>query len=181
MLIFHGTADINVPPAQSWSYFRALQFHGKVPVKFVVFPGEPHGPRKLTHQLRKVDEEIAWFDKYFFKTTPPLNEALKAGSPLDAALKSKTVSRSAGLYGTSYAGKGKSILIPEVVKRGNLEIGRFEVTRAQFTAFDKNYKVEPGDGKLSRYWNHPGSSQDLRRLALQGHRTNLARSRMRAK
>jgi dipeptidyl aminopeptidase/acylaminoacyl peptidase len=145
VLIFHGTADTNVPPAQSWSYFRALQFHNKVPVKFVVFPGEPHGPRKLTHQLRKVDEEIAWFDKYFFKTTPPLNEALKAGSPLDAALKSKTVSRSAGLYGTSYAGKGKSILIPEVVKRGNLEIGRFEVTRAQFSAYDKNYKVEPGE------------------------------------
>jgi len=37
-------------------------------VKFVIFPGEPHGPRKLTHQLRKLDEEIAWFDKYFFKT-----------------------------------------------------------------------------------------------------------------
>src|SRR5215813_13159575 len=69
VLIFHGTADTNVPPAQSWSFFRALQYHGKVPVKFVVFPGEPHGPRKLTHQLRKVEEEVAWFDKYFFKTT----------------------------------------------------------------------------------------------------------------
>ncbi len=143
VLIFHGTADVNVPPAQSWSYFRALQYFGKVPVKFVIFPGEPHGPRKLTHQLRKVDEEIAWLDKYFFKTTLAANEALKSGSPLDAALKSKSVSRSAGLYGTSFAGKGKSVLIPEVVTRGNLEIGRFEVTRAQFSAFDKNYKVEP--------------------------------------
>ncbi len=36
------------------------------------------------------------------------------------------------------------MLIPEVVKRGDLEIGRYEVTRAQFAAFDKNYKVEPG-------------------------------------
>ncbi len=144
VLIFHGTADVNVPPAQSWSYFRALQYFGKVPVKFVVFPGEPHGPRKLTHQMRKVDEEVAWLDKYFFKTTLSANEALKSGSPLDAALKSKTVSRSAGMYGTSYAGKGKSLLIPEVVTRGNLDIGRFEVTRAQFSAFDKIYKVEPG-------------------------------------
>jgi len=25
VLIFHGTADTNVPTAQSWSYFRALQ------------------------------------------------------------------------------------------------------------------------------------------------------------
>ena len=39
VLIFHGTADTNVPPAQSWSYFRALQYYGKVPVKFVLFPG----------------------------------------------------------------------------------------------------------------------------------------------
>jgi dipeptidyl aminopeptidase/acylaminoacyl peptidase len=144
VLIFHGTADTNVPPAQSWSYFRALQFHGKVPVKFVVFPGEPHGPRKLTHQLRKVDEEIAWFDRYFFNAAPPANEALKSGSPLDGALKSKSIARTGGLYGATYAGKGKPVIIPEVVKRDNLEIGRFEITRAQFVAFDKNYKMEPG-------------------------------------
>jgi dipeptidyl aminopeptidase/acylaminoacyl peptidase len=144
VLIFHGTADTNVPPAQSWSYFRALQYYGKVPVKFVIFPGEPHGPRKLTHQMRKIEEEMAWFDKYFFKTTPVENEALKAGSPLDAALKTKNIARTGGDYGSSLAGKGKSVLIPEVVKRGDVEIGRFEVTRAQFAAFDKNYKVDPG-------------------------------------
>ncbi len=144
VLIFHGTADVNVPPAQSWSYFRALQYHGKVPVKFVIFPREPHGPRKLTHQLRKVDEEITWFDKYFFKTTLSPNEALKSGSPLDAALKAKSISHSGSLYGFAYAGKGKFVLIPEVVTRGNLEIARFEVTRAQFAVFDKNYKTEPG-------------------------------------
>jgi len=54
VLIFHGSADRNVPPAQSWSYFRALQHFDKT-VKYVVFPGEPHGPRKLTHQMRKVE------------------------------------------------------------------------------------------------------------------------------
>jgi dipeptidyl aminopeptidase/acylaminoacyl peptidase len=144
VLIFHGTADNQVPPSQSWSYFRVLQYYGKVPVKFVVFPGEPHGPRKLTHQTRKVDEEMAWFDQYFFKTTPPENEALKAGSPLDTALRTKTVARSGAAYGAAYTQKGKSILIPEVVKRGDLEIGRFEVTRAQFAAFDKSYKFDPG-------------------------------------
>jgi formylglycine-generating enzyme required for sulfatase activity len=36
------------------------------------------------------------------------------------------------------------VLIPEVVKRDNLEIGRFEITRAQFAAYDKNYQVDPG-------------------------------------
>src|SRR5260221_1943840 len=144
VLIFHGTADNNVRPAQGWSYFRALQYYGKGPVKFVIFPGEPHGPRKLTHQMRKVEEEMAWFDKYFFKTTPGENEALKAGSPLDAALKTKNIARSGGNYGSNLAGKGKSVLIPEVVKRGDLEIGRYEVTRAQFAAFDKNYKMDAG-------------------------------------
>lgn len=146
VLIFHGTADNQVPPAQSWSYFRVLQYYGKVPVKFVIFPGEPHGPRKLTHQMRKVEEEMAWFDKYFFKTTGAENEALKVGSPLDEALKAKNAARTAGDYGTTFASKGKPVLIPEVVKRGDLQIGRYEVTRAQFAAFEKNYKVEPGTG-----------------------------------
>ena len=42
------------------------------------------------------------------------------------------------------------MLVPEVVLRGDLEIGRFEVTRAQFAEFDKNYKFDAGNGKLSR-------------------------------
>jgi len=151
VLIFHGTADTNVPPAQSWSYFRALQYYGKVPVKFVIFPGEPHGPRKLTHQMRKVEEEMAWFDRYFFKTTPAENEALKAGSPLDAALKTKNIARTGSDLGSAFASKGKSMLIPEVVVRSEVEIGRYEVTRAQFVAFDKDYKFDHGTG------NYPAS------------------------
>ncbi len=144
VLIFHGTADTNVPTSQSWSYFRALQYYGKVPVKFVIFPGEPHGPRKLTHQMRKVEEEMAWFDKYFFKTAPLENEALKAGSPLDEALRTKNIARANGLYGVPFAARGKPVPIPEVVNRGELELGRFEVTRAQFAAYDKTFKIDPG-------------------------------------
>jgi dienelactone hydrolase len=143
VLIFHGTADRNVPPAQGWSYFRALQHFDKT-VKYVVFPGEPHGPRKLTHQMRKVEEEVAWFDKYFFKTAKLENEAVKEGSPLATALRTKSLLRTGSNYGTSFPVKGKAVLIPEVVKRGELEIGRFEVTRAQFAEFDKNYKFDVG-------------------------------------
>ncbi len=145
VLIFHGSADTNVPTSQSWSYFRALQYYGKVPVKFVVFPGEPHGPRKLSHQMRKLDEEMAWFDQYFFKANAPENEAVKAGSPLDTALRSKNAAHSGATYGATFTSKGKSVLIPDVVKRGDLEIARFEVTRAQFSAFDKNYTFERGN------------------------------------
>jgi dipeptidyl aminopeptidase/acylaminoacyl peptidase len=144
VLIFHGTADNNVPPAQSWSYFRVLQYYGKVPVKLILFPGEPHGPQKLTHQMRKVDEEVAWFDKYFFKTAPTANEALKSGSPLEAALRAKGIARTGGVYGATVQSKGKAVLIPEVVNHNGTEVGRFEITRAQFATFEKSYKVPPG-------------------------------------
>jgi dipeptidyl aminopeptidase/acylaminoacyl peptidase len=144
VLIFHGTADVNVPPAQSWSYFRVLEYYGKVPVKFVVFPGEPHGPRKLTHQMRKVEEEVAWFDKYLFKAAKPENEALKEGSPLAAALRTRNLARSGANYGATITVRKEKVLIPEVVNRGDLEIGRFEVTRAQFAEFQKGYKFDPG-------------------------------------
>ncbi|MGB8662238.1 MAG: prolyl oligopeptidase family serine peptidase, partial [Candidatus Acidiferrum sp.] len=137
VLIFHGSADRNVPPAQSWSFFRALEYYGKVPVKFVVFPGEPHGPQKLSHQIRKVEDEVAWFDKYFFKTATPENEAFKKDSPLADSLKRKSILHGGSRFGVSWvkSGSGKdspAILIPEVVRRPQLEIGRFEVTVGQY-------------------------------------------------
>jgi len=138
VLIFQGTDDTNVPPAQSWSYFRVLQYYGKVPVKFVVFPGEPHGPRKLTHQMRKVEEELAWFDKYFFKAPPPRSDAVKKGSPLDDTLRRNDARRSGASYGIKTRSKdGPDILVPEVTRRGDLEVGRFEVTLGQFYAFTR--------------------------------------------
>ncbi len=141
VLIFHGTADRNVPPAQSWSYYRALQYFNKT-VKYVVFPGEPHGPRKLTHQMRKVEEEVAWFDKYFFKTAKPENEAFKKDSPLGLSIAKTKLKNVLGAYGEKRS-KGNLrmqegfFLIPEVVKRGELEISQFEVTNAQYAEYRK--------------------------------------------
>jgi dipeptidyl aminopeptidase/acylaminoacyl peptidase len=161
VLIFHGSADRNVPPAQSWSFFRALQYFGKT-VKYVVFPGEPHGPQKLTHQMRKVEDELVWFDKYFFKTQKTPNEALKKGSLLDDALSREKIQRSGNLYGAQVTRlklnpnktnpdgtipmqqTGAPVVTPQMVSRGDLSIARFEITRAQYAAFDKNYKVSPG-------------------------------------
>jgi dipeptidyl aminopeptidase/acylaminoacyl peptidase len=150
VLIFHGTADRNVPPAQSWSYFRALQHFDKT-VKYVVFPGEPHGPRKLTHQVRKVEEEVAWFDKYFFKTAKPEDEALKKDSPLQGALRAKNIARSSGGYYGTILKHSKYVdvltLIPEVVNRGGLEISRFEVTRPQFAGCRAKTPQQHGRGE----------------------------------
>ncbi len=126
-IIFFGTEDKQVPTEQGWQHYRALQQLGNTDVRFILFPGEAHGPRKFVHQRRKVEEELAWFDKYLFKTLPDRNEALRPESPLAAAL----AVRKAGMT-------------PETVQRGDISIGRFEVTRAQFAAFDSGYKIAPG-------------------------------------
>jgi hypothetical protein len=49
-----------------------------------------------------------------------------------------------GEYGVIVNGR----LIPEVVKRGQLQIGRFEVTRAQYLAWDNVYPFKPGTGNF---------------------------------
>ena len=149
-LIFFGTLDRQVPTEQGWTHYRALYSIGKAPVKLVLFPGEAHGPRKLTHQLRKLNEENAWFDQYLFKINPPDNEALKKGSPLDIALKRRSIQKAGALYGVPFRppsipeNPAPDVLLPETVKRGDFEIGRFEITRAQFAAFDKDYKFDAG-------------------------------------
>jgi dipeptidyl aminopeptidase/acylaminoacyl peptidase len=128
-IIFFGTEDKQVPTEQGWQHYRALQQLGKTDVKFILFPGEAHGPRKYVHQRRKLVEEQAWFDKYLFHQDPEVSESLKPASPLAAALKLQAM--------------GKT---PETVVHGNLKIGRFEVTRAQYAAFDPAYKFDPGTG-----------------------------------
>ena len=155
VLIFHGSADRNVPPAQSWSYFRALQHFDKT-VKYVVFPGEPHGPRKLTHQVRKVEDEIAWFDRYFFKSAKPEDEALKKDSPLAAAIKRISLKTDHGSFGISRPDASSfkpgedvhiSTVIPGVARRGDLEIGRLEVTEAQYDSLFAMSGTTPGSPK----------------------------------
>jgi dipeptidyl aminopeptidase/acylaminoacyl peptidase len=139
-IVFSGTEDRAVGHAQAWMHFRTLQQLGQPDVRFIVFPGEPHGLKKISHRRRKVEEELAWFDKYFFKPAAETNEALKDDSPLATALKRAKAKRVGSKYGLLV----KGTLIPEVVKYEGKEMGRFEVTRAQYAAFDANYKVEPG-------------------------------------
>lgn len=139
-IIYFGTEDRNVPTDQGWSHYRALQQIGETPVRFILFPGEAHGLTKLGHQRRKVEEDLAWFDRHLFGTHAPANEALKEGSPLAQALKRTGVQKVDGRYGVAVNG----ILVPEVVPFEGLAIGRFEVTRAQYAAFDRGYVFERG-------------------------------------
>lgn len=137
-LIFHGSQDRAVPRDQGWEYYRALQQVGKAKVRFLWFPGQPHGLRKLTHQMRKVKEEQAWFDKYLFKTYKKSNESFNTQSPLAMLLIKEKAANKEGVYGVMKNG----VLTPEVatVKKDSIAIGRFEVTNAQYKAFDAQHK-----------------------------------------
>jgi dipeptidyl aminopeptidase/acylaminoacyl peptidase len=139
-LLFQGDADRVVPPHHGWMQFRALQQLGKADVRYVLFPGAKHSLKKLAHQRRKLEEELAWFDRHLFKTANEDNEALKSDSPLARVLKLQKVQR----QGTRYGMLHKGVLVPETVAHASLQIGRFEVTAAQYAEFDKGYKVEAG-------------------------------------
>ena len=147
VILFHGSNDTAVPTEQSFEAYRALQLTAKAPVRFLLFPGEPHGLRKLTHQRRKMTEEIAWFDKYLFGNPEPANPAVKEESPLATALarKKAAIASDNGNYGVRI----KKLLVPETVVLKDHQIGRFEVTRAQYAHFDKKQGYVPGAG------NHP--------------------------
>lgn len=138
-LIFHGSEDRAVPRDQGWEYYRALQQNGKAPVRFLWFPAQPHGLQKLTHQNRKITEELAWFRQYLFGTYEAPNEAYKKDSPLFALLENQSPARNAnGYYGETFKGK----LIPEVVlvKADSISLGRFELTNVQYQAFQKRFQ-----------------------------------------
>jgi dipeptidyl aminopeptidase/acylaminoacyl peptidase len=139
-LILFGDEDRTVPTQQGWMHYRALQQMEQTDVRFVLFPGQEHSLKKLAFMRRKVEEELAWFDRYLFEMDEEKSPALKPGSPLDRALTLQNVARVAERYGVDHDG----VLIPEVAVCEGVEIGRFEVTRAQFAAFDPGYEVAPG-------------------------------------
>ncbi len=136
-IIFHGSEDRAVPRDQGWEYYRALQQADKTPVRFLWFPGQPHGLQKITHQMRKMEEELAWIDKYLFDKKEEKNEALKEGSPLAMLLENET-NQHEGNYGVFQ----KGVLMPQMasVKEDSISVACFEITNAQFAAYDGNFK-----------------------------------------
>lgn len=134
-IIFHGSEDRAVPRDQGWEYYRGLQQVGVAPVKFLWFPGQPHGLQKITHQLRKMKEEIKWIDKYLFEKEDERNESLKPESPLATQILLSKSKNDNGVFGTMAGGS----LIPETVELGEdtIAVGRFEVTVAQYNTYKK--------------------------------------------
>jgi dipeptidyl aminopeptidase/acylaminoacyl peptidase len=150
-IVFTGTEDRAVPPHQSWSIYRVLQQVGKAPVRLVLFPGEPHSLRKPAHQRRKVEEEMAWLERWLWgeegggaRPGARRPEAVPAGSPLAALLGRAKAARARDAFGVEAGG----VLAPETVPFRGLAVGRFEVTRAQWAEFDPAAAPAPGEEEL---------------------------------
>lgn len=141
-IIFHGSEDRAVPRDQGWEYYRGLQQVGVAPVKFLWFPGQPHGLQKITHQMRKMKEEIKWIDKHLFEKEDERNVALKEGSPLATQILLSKSRNDKGYYGSLSDGT----LIPDMVEIGEdtISVGRFEVTVAQYNAY-KGTDFDPSE------------------------------------
>lgn len=63
-LLIHGMNDRTDTEAQSMMFFTALKDIGKVPVRYLRFPREPHGFREPRHQRRRDIEEIRWMQRH---------------------------------------------------------------------------------------------------------------------
>jgi len=139
-ILFHGNEDTDVPTHHGWYQFRTLRELGKADVRFILFPGEKHGLRKLTHRRRKVEEELAWYDKHLFQTTKATNVAAQGGF----AARPKAGAEKGGEIGRTLWRNEEWRADAETVVYKGVTLGRFEVTRAQFAHFDKSYEIEPG-------------------------------------
>jgi len=62
-LILHGEKDGDVPPEQSYQFFRALKDH-KVDTELIIYPREGHSPNEKMHMLDLARRIPAWFEKY---------------------------------------------------------------------------------------------------------------------
>lgn len=153
-IIFFGTEDTSVPTSQGWEWYRALHSIGKAPVRFLLFPGEPHGLRKPSFQRRKLAEELAWFEKHYFgKPESPL-EAPKESEIARARLRAAAARVGDGRLGV-FAGDR---LVPETVPFGDgKSIARFEVTVDQWRSFDPDCALGvPAD--LRAHGDHPATA-----------------------
>jgi len=64
LLIAHGQADTRVHPSQSLQLYRALKLIGKTPVRYIRYPGEPHGNRRAASRDDYTRRMMRWFEHF---------------------------------------------------------------------------------------------------------------------
>ncbi|MGQ9835302.1 MAG: S9 family peptidase [Thermoanaerobaculaceae bacterium] len=147
-LILFGTEDTSVPTEQGWQHFRALQQIGKAPVRFVLFPEEGHSLAKPAHRLRKLREELGWFDRYLFSRPAKHTWLYSPDAPLAVLVARQSRAQVNGAVGVKVRGKliPETVLVPEL----GVSVAPFEVTEAQWAAFDATWKPRPGRENFPR-------------------------------
>jgi dipeptidyl aminopeptidase/acylaminoacyl peptidase len=62
-LVIVGERDAECPAAQSYEFWHALKTLS-VPTKLIIYPGEGHLFIEPKHQVDRMEQTVAWFDKY---------------------------------------------------------------------------------------------------------------------
>jgi dipeptidyl aminopeptidase/acylaminoacyl peptidase len=62
-LVIVGERDAECPAPQSYEFWHALKTLG-VPTKLIIYPGEGHMFIDPKHQVDRLEQTVAWFDKY---------------------------------------------------------------------------------------------------------------------
>ena len=62
-LVIVGERDAECPASQSYEFWHALKTLG-VPTKLIIYPGEGHMFVEPRHQADRLEQTVAWFDKY---------------------------------------------------------------------------------------------------------------------
>ncbi len=134
VLIFFGDKDTNVPTEQGWEFYRTMEQFGKE-VRFILMPGEPHVFGRLSHQMRKVHEEVKWIHEHIpGKKKKNRFDLLKEQSRISILEKYLKLRKDkSGFIGNRI----KGVLIPEFVKVAGIEVAKTELTVAQFNDFLK--------------------------------------------
>lgn len=75
LLIANGKSDTRVHPSQSLQLFRALKLVGKAPVRFVRYPGEPHGNRRQASREDYTRRLLRWMTHFIIDGASKLPDA----------------------------------------------------------------------------------------------------------
>jgi acylaminoacyl-peptidase len=62
-MVIVGERDAECPAPQSYEFWHALKSLG-VPTKLIIYPGEGHMFIEPKHQVDRLEQTVAWFDKY---------------------------------------------------------------------------------------------------------------------
>ena len=76
LLILGGINDTRVHPSQSLQLYRALKLIGKTPVRFVRYPGEPHGNRRAASRDDYSRRLMRWMEHFVLEgegALPPID------------------------------------------------------------------------------------------------------------